>query len=210
MKVRVDCKDNVTSYIRVSKDIKQKQNGYDYQFFNEKDELILTVSNDSLKAASFWPDSYTQDKLQDEKNELVKDSLRKKVNNYIHFGEVLPSLGRFSVKNAKGRRWLCLVSKDEVDEFSTVSEVFEVPRFFLTAQYSMREEELELDNVDKIAYTLKENLRQELVNSTSLLNVDKTTSVRFGEVETKSWLDVDNWNWNIIARIEVAIFGEVK
>ena len=210
MKVRVDCKDNVTSYIRVSKDIKQKQNGYDYQFFNEKDELILTVSNDSFKAASFWPDSYTQDKLQDEKNELVKDSLRKKVNNYIHFGEVLPSLGRFSVKNAKGRRWLCLVSKDEVDEFSTVSEVFEVPRFFLTAQYSMREEELELDNVDKIAYTLKENLRQELVNSTSLLNVDKTTSVRFGEVETKSWLDVDNWNWNIIARIEVAIFGEVK
>jgi hypothetical protein len=47
-------------------------------------------------------------------------------------------------------------------------------------------------------------LCKEILLKKSIYNVKK---VRFGGINTKGYLENDNWRWHIIARIEVALFG---
>jgi hypothetical protein len=58
VKVKVDCKDN-RSYIKIAKEITQKNSATGVQFVNEDGETLLVVNHDSFKAAEYWKYDYS-------------------------------------------------------------------------------------------------------------------------------------------------------
>lgn len=212
MKIKVDCKDG-SSYIRISDQITTKNWGPGIKFLNENEEMILFVHHDMLKAVEVWETDYSVDKLGLEKQELITAGVSKKLNEIESaFIERFPKDARFAVKGAAGKKFTNCMNvfgdKIEVDQFTPSQEVWEPTRFYITAEEVIRETELELISAETIAGRVFKQLHDKIDDVQNKVLYGDCTTVIFGGVQSKSYLEADNWYWHYIARIELSVFGK--